>query len=269
MAFEKPTHPTTHSRNVIFPSELTDMIIDHCHADYQTLACCSLVSKEWLPCSRYHGFTRIEATERNSCSLVALLETPNCTFGPYVQELILDFTQGFQGCASIIWMIEPFLKIASLKILNRKKVRGGMLLRDADWRAMASAFTLVTRLEVVGMKLEDFSDAIIFASSFLQLESLVFSAMYVIQGGPIWQRAKWDNLKHLHLYSACISPLLQSLLHENHAPSLVTLTMSDIAASDMGDVMSFFALPNLASSLESLELAFDASYSLPRILPGG
>ncbi|KZP08268.1 hypothetical protein FIBSPDRAFT_840493, partial [Athelia psychrophila] len=41
------------------PSEITDAIIDHLHADVASLEKCSLICKNWLPSARHHLFRAI------------------------------------------------------------------------------------------------------------------------------------------------------------------------------------------------------------------
>ncbi|RDX42334.1 hypothetical protein OH76DRAFT_1304001, partial [Lentinus brumalis] len=46
----------TESGVCALPGEVTDNIIDHLHADTETLRATALVSRSWLPSSQHHLF---------------------------------------------------------------------------------------------------------------------------------------------------------------------------------------------------------------------
>ncbi|KAK0451138.1 uncharacterized protein EV420DRAFT_1561078 [Desarmillaria tabescens] len=105
-----------------FPTELVEEILDHVDRlpvkDIQsllshssagfkggrvaTLASCSLVSRAWLPRSRFHLFKSINVTPENYASFFALIATPGCTFLHSVHELFLsdEYRDGtiYSGC---------------------------------------------------------------------------------------------------------------------------------------------------------------------------
>ncbi|KAK7689784.1 hypothetical protein QCA50_006423 [Cerrena zonata] len=69
------------------PPEITDRILDHLHADTQTLLQCSLVVKHWVPRSRYYTFHSIVLKGHSKCQgLQSLLES-NPNLGYFVKEL--------------------------------------------------------------------------------------------------------------------------------------------------------------------------------------
>ena len=79
----------------MFPSEVTDIIIDHLHDCRYALKKCSLVCKDWRASSRYHLFhTAIFAPEKVAFSdlLTFLASAPDVC--PYIQDLTLS---GYRG----------------------------------------------------------------------------------------------------------------------------------------------------------------------------
>lgn len=47
------------ARTILIPPEIYDYVIDFVHDDEQTLKCCSLVSRAWIPSSQYHIFRHV------------------------------------------------------------------------------------------------------------------------------------------------------------------------------------------------------------------
>ncbi|KAJ7609558.1 hypothetical protein DFH06DRAFT_1246844 [Mycena polygramma] len=83
-----------------FAGELVDCVIDNLKADKSALLVCSLVSKQWLPRSRLHGFSSVELTvARNPkdwkgpqriLAFLSLAESYIETFVPYVTTVHLS-----------------------------------------------------------------------------------------------------------------------------------------------------------------------------------
>ena len=69
-----PAHHDSHpdGATTICP-EIIDIIIDFLHDDKHTLQTCALVSKSWLPASRYHLTRSITVDSRNACTFRRLL----------------------------------------------------------------------------------------------------------------------------------------------------------------------------------------------------
>ncbi|KAJ6514323.1 hypothetical protein C8R47DRAFT_1313647 [Mycena vitilis] len=83
------------------PAELLDSVMDGLEEDKPALLTCSLVSKQWLPRTRYHCFSSVTLLikdEKNPAAskeiekvhgLLSLLESPVTTLVPYVTEIHL------------------------------------------------------------------------------------------------------------------------------------------------------------------------------------
>jgi hypothetical protein len=63
----------------IFPQEVCDIIIDHCHDDKAALVVCGLVCRAWVPASRYHLFNEVKVVLDNSNNVARLLERLRCS----------------------------------------------------------------------------------------------------------------------------------------------------------------------------------------------
>ncbi|KAJ7635784.1 hypothetical protein DFH06DRAFT_1336421 [Mycena polygramma] len=82
------------------PAELSDSIVDHLKSDISALTTCSLLSRQWLPRSRYYIFSSVsfcigrhESRPRNGQQRVdeflSILDSPLATFILYVKEVKL------------------------------------------------------------------------------------------------------------------------------------------------------------------------------------
>ncbi|KAJ7618302.1 hypothetical protein DFH06DRAFT_1107180 [Mycena polygramma] len=93
------------------PGELVDSIIDHLKLDTYALATCSLLSRQWLPRSRYILFVSVSFSIGRGNSkgpdrldeFLDLLDSPLATFIPYVEEVRLSYhMDGLAGSSSQI-----------------------------------------------------------------------------------------------------------------------------------------------------------------------
>jgi len=76
------------SRQVLFPQELSDQIINHLRDDMVSLKVCSLVCWSWLYSSRIHIFRTLTVTSKSLSLLASFInETPRCTIPPYVKRI--------------------------------------------------------------------------------------------------------------------------------------------------------------------------------------
>ncbi|KAJ4489006.1 hypothetical protein C8J55DRAFT_604194 [Lentinula edodes] len=82
----------------ILPQELLDHILDYHHASVSSLSSSSLVSRSWLPTTRYHLF-RIpvlyqksfgRSPRDNTKTFLELLDSPLCTFRHTIQGCVLN-----------------------------------------------------------------------------------------------------------------------------------------------------------------------------------
>ncbi|KAF8886534.1 hypothetical protein BD779DRAFT_615986 [Infundibulicybe gibba] len=72
------------------PTEIIDIILDHLHADRQTLRACSLVCKSWLPTVRHHFPPRITIRPRNVNEFSDLLSSPYSTLATSIRRLAIQ-----------------------------------------------------------------------------------------------------------------------------------------------------------------------------------
>jgi hypothetical protein len=170
-------HPYAHSSfaaaptimQTVFPPELVDAVIDQIHQDVRindgeeqylasercrriTLDACSLVSKSWLPRSRYHIFKSVRLRRRSSMRILAfltLLQAPLSTIALYVRQLHLEEDSG-QTKNEVRWVnaVLPQLTVLS---------------------ALKSLYVCWARFDV--LKTEDMIN---FLNSFQQLKKLDF-----------------------------------------------------------------------------------------------
>ncbi|KAJ7642620.1 hypothetical protein DFH06DRAFT_999532, partial [Mycena polygramma] len=75
-----------------FPAELVESVIDELQRDESTLLNCSLVSKQWLPRSRYHCFSSVTLSADleglpQIHRFLSLLDSPGATFITCITKL--------------------------------------------------------------------------------------------------------------------------------------------------------------------------------------
>lgn len=81
------------------PQEITDSVIDFLHDDYQALATCSLVCRNWLARVRYHSFGHLNITHfrshirrptpKNALTFLDLVQQNN-TVLPYIHSVYIS-----------------------------------------------------------------------------------------------------------------------------------------------------------------------------------
>ncbi|KAF9645875.1 hypothetical protein BDM02DRAFT_3100732, partial [Thelephora ganbajun] len=62
------------------PPEIVDRIIDYAHDDHKTLIACSLVARDWVPCTRLHLFARLSLLSPHEVARFTGLDA----FAPYI-----------------------------------------------------------------------------------------------------------------------------------------------------------------------------------------
>ncbi|KAJ6460064.1 hypothetical protein C8R47DRAFT_1059102 [Mycena vitilis] len=112
------------------PGEIVDSIIDHLKSDTYALPTCSLLSRQWLPRSRYILFASVSFSIGRGNSdgadklgrFLDLLDSPLATFVPYVEEVKLSYRMdGLAGSSSQI-----------LASLHDRGVRAARLYLDCE-----------------------------------------------------------------------------------------------------------------------------------------
>jgi len=74
----------------VLPPEVIDLIIDFLHDDKPSLAACTLISKDFLPSTRFHLFSEVPVQPRHMLPLLELLASPSNQIAPFVQRLLFD-----------------------------------------------------------------------------------------------------------------------------------------------------------------------------------
>ncbi|KAJ3933995.1 MAG: hypothetical protein NXY57DRAFT_915618, partial [Lentinula lateritia] len=96
----------------IFSQELVDYILDFLHTSVPCLASSSLVSRMWLPATRYHLFhipvlyqvSLHRSAKDNTRAFLELLESPLCTFRNTIQGCVLNIQWSgvLQRCVDLL-----------------------------------------------------------------------------------------------------------------------------------------------------------------------
>ncbi|KAM5540157.1 hypothetical protein V8D89_006297 [Ganoderma adspersum] len=106
---------------LLFPQEITDMIIDFLHDDVESLLACALVSRSWLPASRFHlfGSCTIKGATEFQTAFRTITMTPDV--GSYVRALTI-VNQGMRGLT--LGTFETLLSgLPDLRSLTIQRVR--------------------------------------------------------------------------------------------------------------------------------------------------
>jgi len=121
--------PSLQSR--LYP-EIHDMIIDHLHDNRSTLLSTALVSRSWLPTSRYHAFSSFAISPNNRPSIIRVLQSPLSTIATHVKELsIMNVAERLRD--GYVWLNAELPKVAveamtsvdhlSISVLTWGKIR--------------------------------------------------------------------------------------------------------------------------------------------------
>jgi hypothetical protein len=189
---------------VAFPPELVDTIIDQIHLDlvyvdtdqYQaakrsrkrSLDACSLVSKSWLPRSRYHLFESITLSRGSvtkSLALVALIHAPLSTIAPYVRELHLDEAWG-RYKTEVRWLNAALPRLSVLSAIESLFVDAARfeVLETEDTSNFFGSFQMLRKLDLSDCKFATSEQLIGVLGAIPSLEDLCLDRVII--------RPKWD-----------------------------------------------------------------------------
>ncbi|KAJ8095988.1 hypothetical protein PM082_015209 [Marasmius tenuissimus] len=114
---------------MILPGELTDIVIDFCHADESSLLVCSLVCKSWTSRSRCHLLGTPKALNRlinarNALAFNNLLVSPHCSLIPHLLRLNIQYDPPKSHRAGLeeVWKTLHSYPSLSLKVLHLSDV---------------------------------------------------------------------------------------------------------------------------------------------------
>ncbi|KAK0235852.1 hypothetical protein EDD85DRAFT_953725 [Armillaria nabsnona] len=152
------------------PGEIVDAIIDECHTDLHTLVSCSLVSKQWFASSRYHLFSTIELSSKDSKTFSKLLESPLCTITPYLNEISFHVQDGASWILDLLSKGFHFGTVMTLNIFCY-----GVDLKNPLRDAISSHFSSITYLRVFAatMACRSLVPDVHFICSFPHLENVL------------------------------------------------------------------------------------------------
>ncbi|KAK7005960.1 RING-type domain-containing protein [Favolaschia claudopus] len=150
---------------------------------FSPLFACSLVSKHWLPSSRYHlfGDLTLHLGGAYEAAFLSLLAHELCTFSTSVrkiwilpqQELEADLSKGMND------NIAQLGKLTSVRTLRIHRQR---IIPSQTLSAIATAFKNITIL-VMMLRFTTFSDALRFMCAFRDLEEVHFEPVRTPPGG--------------------------------------------------------------------------------------
>ncbi|KAJ7156270.1 hypothetical protein C8R46DRAFT_429892 [Mycena filopes] len=157
-----------------FPPELVDRFIDYLHDDDHALGNCALVSKTWLPASRYHLFSLVVLFNANWMAFLRLLTSPFATFTPhFVHTLAFAKTVGSSTIlASLLDDILP--KLPQFPAFT------SLYLGILNWRflsphtvtSLAAQFVNITALDIRHVYFQDIQELVGVISLFHHLKKI-------------------------------------------------------------------------------------------------
>jgi hypothetical protein len=190
------------------------MIIDYLHDDTRALGRCGLVSRFWLPSSRFHLFSTIRLYDHNTDAAFAALSPPNSTIPPSVRCVQILGGKGMgEQIHQLLQHLRPFNAVERLSL-------GHFCCQENQTFCIDTLFPYLKILELHGLQLETIGTALKLISSASSLECLRLGNMFG-NSGPIWGFGleKWD----VALLNRFPVPPLKQITFEKpfHVPALV------------------------------------------------
>jgi len=245
------------------PPELTDHIIDFLHDDRKTLLSCSLVSKIWLPSSRYHLFGSLDiySKERQDSLIRLLKNSPASTIPNHVHTFSI-VTDQRSDIPNSFDTIAPYLDRLPVRSLTLKGHQWRPINKEHE-KDVLKWFSGIRELETrLGFSCSEHFFRLI--SSFCSLEKLRMH----IKG----LRFRFDDLQPIrsfafppHLHTLVIGldserPLALSwLVSVTQFPPINTLDLYTITDVDEELPGVQALLQTLGPSIHSLVLWFECS----------
>ena len=292
------------SRQTILPQEIFDNVIDHFHADIQTLQTCALVALAWLSSARTHLFHRISLeppkTTRGAGASFFFIQsrTSPCqklfdviewsTKGrlggitPYIHELHLC-----EGMLAREWLAhEPTLPLLlrSLPNLRRFEISRSASVRIA-WgqlpvglKAAIAEHVLclpaLAELRLSGLMLDSVGDLgeLLRACRYLrvlEVDHVIFANESVASLTTSVRSAHRTQLDKLVIGPRTSTALISFLLHPHS--NIAVGTVRNLAMSISGNFADFARLLHASLSVERLELFLmnDGALRLLKIFRSG
>lgn len=155
------------------------------------LRSCSLVSKAWLPRSRYHLFSNIALYGRyGPPRFIKLLGSPHGNVVPYVRHLQL-YDSGYSHNYEVYWLYKALPRLALLTAIESLHI-GSREFERLDNTAIASCFSnlrLLKYLRINNCSFASFCQLGNALSASARLEHLVLNSVRVLRrkkSGGVW-----------------------------------------------------------------------------------
>ncbi|KAJ6466879.1 hypothetical protein C8R45DRAFT_479945 [Mycena sanguinolenta] len=238
------------------PQELVDMIIDCLGGQSVSLKTCSLVSRAWVPHSRFYLFETCSITPENVFAFRDLMSSPCCTFKPHIRTINAERRHGHKndGCFN---EIAPNLRllenVRSLKLLIINRTNENVFFRTG----FMTAFPNVTHLVITGhlQGEESLSQPVPLIEMICLFPSLQLLHIPMISGtlaDPPATAVPPPGLRSLNLGLHSSVPILAWLQAVGHPPDISKLILGGVQQSDIPDIHG--PIQELSSALNHLEI---------------
>jgi hypothetical protein len=251
------------------PAETVDTIIDHLHADKQSLLACGLTCKQWLPSSRCHLFSDIILNQQRVGSFLEILESASTDIALMVRRLVLhDFAEMDWRGGEPIELSAMYKRMQHVfTLLHRvKQLRLSKSYSRVVTAGMVSALNSVRELEMVNMRFAEEEHAFEFIYAFPLLQSLsivesnwTYSPSRSSRYNTVRPGQPSFSLRSLSLGMDALSGIAQWLLGLDPLPAIHALGL---------DAYEFVETPqnvvallhSVSSSIRKLEIKFWTYY---------
>ncbi|KAJ6569479.1 hypothetical protein B0H19DRAFT_1135630 [Mycena capillaripes] len=235
---------------ITLPLEIVELVIDHSFHDRETLKTCSLVSLQWVPRSRFHGFRTVTLRNAHSIgTLVELLESPLSTLACAIRHLCvearihLSFSTNKEQ-EDVLKRLSDLCTIGSLQFNSFFRLFSGSEVFLPPWSCFKSVQFL--RFGAVDAFVPDLLEFIAFFPMLRELEmDGLYWDMSQLQHMQLHDYGRAPpvpppHLQAIRLRCSAVDVLLDWLLPKN-APSCSLLELSDISDRQIGSVSRYLS----------------------------
>jgi hypothetical protein len=186
------------------PNEVTDVIVDFLHDDIKALGTCCLISRAFIPSSRYHLYKELTLDDKSSRELLGILSSPFCTIIPFVHTL----------CVKLLprWPDETWKKTTIPQLRKLSNARTLHLCGEPlGWKRHASKigadllplFAWLTELKITTGRFESFAQFVDVLCAWPSLECLYIGQVDLLTPSfpaPTLQHHRLaTNIRFLHI----------------------------------------------------------------------
>jgi hypothetical protein len=188
--------------NPPIPQELTEGIIDLLHDDIHALGTLALVSKSWLPRSRFHLFEELRISQADIDSFLVVLDSPNVTICPYVRCITFTAADVLDDSPETPWMYGAIRRLTALKavtsiIFERLKWESGGGDDGGPAAKLKINFPGVTELQVIDVKFDSFTHFTDLICAFSNLETIAIT--FSEENESLFTPRNVSSFAHQHL----------------------------------------------------------------------